>query len=196
MKNRHPMTKKPLRTGRPRVLTAAAAAALLLLAGCGTGSGSDTSASPSPSASASASSAAPSGEASPSAPASTPPASNNPYETAGVEDPAAFDRMFADVQAAVAADDAEKVAEYILFPLAVNHDGESVQVKTKEAFIKQCADIFTDNVKQALASQKKEDLFVNFKGVMVGDGAIWFGATADQPQRLGVIAVNVDAGKS
>ncbi|MBB6669965.1 hypothetical protein [Cohnella nanjingensis] len=201
MKNKNG-TAVPYRTfGHKLALTALLAAAILVPAGCGSAQdGNDNAASPSASASSSAS-ASPSASPSASAPAESAsaspeespsllPAKDNPYEVAGVEDPAAFNRMFADVQAAVAANDADKVAEHILFPLNVNNDVETVQVKTKDEFLKQYDTIFNDSVKKALAAQKPEDLFVNDEGIMVGKGEMWFGATADQPQKLGIITVS------
>lgn len=116
----------------------------------------------------------------------------NPYETAGIADPQAFDAMFDELKAAVAKGDKNAVAAHILFPLRVNGAGSAMIVTTEKEFLKQYDEIFTSPVKQALADQTKDSLFVNYQGVMVGRGEIWFGGDISAPQRLGIITINHD----
>lgn len=120
---------------------------------------------------------------------------DNPFAAAGIDDPKAFVKMFEIAKTAVAADDKEAVAELVLFPLRVNAE-TSREVTSKEAFIAQYDTIITDPVKAALAKQKVDELFVRDQGVMVGAGEIWFGASAEEPQVYGIIAVNLDAAAS
>lgn len=113
----------------------------------------------------------------------------NPFAAAGIDDPAAFIKMFEIAKAAVAADEKAAVAELILLPLQVN--GETpITIKSKEEFIEKYDQIITPSVKDALAAQKVDDLFVRDQGVMVGSGELWFGASAEEPQVYGIIAVN------
>lgn len=123
----------------------------------------------------------------------TPDVEGNPFEVAGVTDPAAFLEMFHEVNSAVASDDKEKLADHILYPLAVNGP-KPLSIETKEQLIEQYDSIFTASVKEALANQKEDELFVNYKGVMVGNGAIWFGVVANEgdKEKYGMIAVNLD----
>ncbi|MFX3636489.1 MAG: hypothetical protein ACE3L7_21255 [Candidatus Pristimantibacillus sp.] len=116
----------------------------------------------------------------------------NPFEVAGITDPAAFLEMFKTVKETVAADDKEKLAEYVLYPLAVNGP-KPLSIENKEQLIEQYDSIFTASVKEALANQNEDDLFVNYKGVMVGNGAIWFGVEANEgeKEKYGIIAVNL-----
>lgn len=116
---------------------------------------------------------------------------DNPFEAAGINDPKAFIQMFELAKAAVAADEKAAVAELILLPLQVN--GETpMKIKSKEEFIEKYDQIMTKPVKDALAAQKVDDLFVRDQGVMVGNGQLWFGASAEEPQVYGIIAVNPD----
>ncbi|OBZ10135.1 hypothetical protein [Bacillus sp. FJAT-26390] len=116
---------------------------------------------------------------------------DNPYAAAGINDPKAFEKMFELAKAAVAADERSAVAELILLPLQVN--GETpVQIKSKAEFIEKYDQIITKSVKDALAAQKVDNLFVRDQGVMVGSGQLWFGASAEEPQVYGIIAVNPD----
>lgn len=172
---------------------AAAAAISLALAGCSNSNNEGASANNTPSIPpVQSETASPAPTDSPAA--ATPDTQDNPYEAAGINDPAAFNKMFEAVKAAAAADDKETLADYVLYPLRVNIEGgESVTIDNKEQFIKQYDSVFTSSVKAALAAQEAATLFVNYKGVMAGNGQIWFGATADDPQQVGIIAVNVDA---
>ncbi|MFC3747168.1 hypothetical protein [Paenibacillus sp. GCM10012306] len=45
----------------------------------------------------------------------------------------------------------------------------------------------TAKVKKKLLSQQEDKLFVNWQGVMVGDGELWIGQV---DKKIGVIAVN------
>ncbi|CAM4364114.1 hypothetical protein FHS16_002779 [Paenibacillus endophyticus] len=114
---------------------------------------------------------------------------DNPFAAAGIDDPAAFIRMFESAQAAVAADEKVAVAALILLPLQVN--GETpYTVTSRDDFIAKYDEIMTKPVKDALAAQKVDELFVRDQGVMVGIGELWFGASAEVPQAYGMIAVN------
>ncbi|MFC5648221.1 hypothetical protein ACFPYJ_03640 [Paenibacillus solisilvae] len=120
------------------------------------------------------------------------PQKGNPYETAGIADPQAFDAMFDALKTAVANGDKNAAAAYILYPLRVNGTGSALKIANKEEFLKQYDEIFTEPIKQALAKQTKDSLFVNYQGVMVGNGEIWFGGDISAPQKLGIITVNHD----
>lgn len=120
---------------------------------------------------------------------------DNPFAAAGIDDPKAFIKMFEIAKTAVAVGDKEAVAELVLFPLRVNAE-TSREVTSKKEFIDQYDTIITDPVKAALAKQKVDELFVRDQGVMVGAGEIWFGASAEEPQVYGIIAVNLNAAAS
>ncbi|MEC0238986.1 hypothetical protein P4H66_03760 [Paenibacillus dokdonensis] len=122
----------------------------------------------------------------------TPSNGANPYEVAGIDNPDKFNEFFKAVQTAVASGSKEQVAEYVLFPLRVNENGKSRNLKDKSAFIADYDNIMTDSVKKALADQKLNTLFVNYQGVMAGNGEIWFGASADEKDKYGIIAINKD----
>ena len=92
------------------------------------------------------------------------------YSVAGIDDAAEFERVFKIIQALVAKGEKEKVAEYIRYPLT----SANITVTSKEEFIKNYDLIITEKVKNALVNQKVEETFVNYKGVMVGAGEVWF----------------------
>lgn len=112
----------------------------------------------------------------------------NPYEVAGITDPAAFTAYFAKLQKAVKDNKPAEVAELISYPMNLNKDNKTYKIYSKDEFIKKYDSIFTAHVREALLAQKVDKLFVNYQGVMVGDGDLWIGNTNN---KLGVIAVNV-----
>lgn len=124
-------------------------------------------------------------------------AAANPYAVAGIENAAEFEKTFASLQAAVAANDRGKAADLILYPLRVNGwmdetNGKStVQFATKQEVMDNYDEIFTTQVKAAIAKQKVADLFVNWQGVMVGKGEAWLSVSGKEPRRYGIIAVNL-----
>lgn len=120
---------------------------------------------------------------------------DNPFAAAGITDPKAFIKMFEAVKTAVAAGDKEAVADLVLLPLRVNGK-TSMEITSKAEFIEKYDAIMTKSVKDALAAQKVDDLFVRDLGVMVGDGELWFGASAEEPQAYGIIAVNLEVGST
>jgi hypothetical protein len=113
-------------------------------------------------------------------------AEDNPYEVAGIENPKAFLEIYEKIREALAAGDKEALADLVLYPLNVGQK----QIKDKADFLKNYDKIITASVIQAVQEQKTDELFVNYQGVMAGDGQMWFGATADTPQKYGIIAVN------
>ncbi|MGR6764010.1 hypothetical protein ACU1JV_19510 [Paenibacillus sp. T2-29] len=136
----------------------------------------------------------------PSAPATSsdtsfpaaPNASQNPFEVAGIQDPKAFLDTFKALQKAVADNDKEKVANYILYPLRVNDSEKSLTIPNKKDFLAKYDQIFTDAIREALVNQKTDDLFVNYQGVMVGSGELWLRRATDNPKQFGVFSINLE----
>jgi hypothetical protein len=64
---------------------------------------------------------------------------------------------------------------------------------TREEFEAHYPEIVTDNVAKAVQNQFYEDLSVNYKGVMIGSGELWFSATKGPSGKFDqyrVIAIN------
>jgi hypothetical protein len=118
-------------------------------------------------------------------------ASGNPYEVSGITDPEKFNEIFRNVKDLAAKDDKQGLAEYVLYPMLLNKDGKSEKIADRKAFITNYDRIFTMDVKAALQAQKTEKLFANYKGVMVGEGQLWFGVT--DKGDVGITAVNLSA---
>ncbi|MGG1938860.1 hypothetical protein ABFY57_03735 [Paenibacillus polymyxa] len=126
---------------------------------------------------------------------SAPAASNtsqNPFEVAGIQDPKAFLNTFKALQKAVADNDKEKVANFILYPLRVNDSEKSLTIPNKKDFLAKYDQIFTDAIREALVNQKTDELFVNYQGVMVGSGELWLRRATDNPKHFGVFSINLE----
>ncbi|MGG4221161.1 hypothetical protein ABEW32_23385 [Paenibacillus jamilae] len=121
-----------------------------------------------------------------------PNASQNPFEVAGIQDPKAFLNTFKALQKAVADNDKEKVADYILYPLRVNDVEKSLTIPNKKDFMAKYDQIFTDAIREALVNQKTDELFVNYQGVMVGSGELWLRRATDNPKHFGVFSINLE----
>ncbi|MNY74494.1 hypothetical protein D3C86_2135360 [compost metagenome] len=62
-----------------------------------------------------------------------------------------------------------------------------MQIKTKKDFITKYDKIINAKVKKALFAQKVDKVFVNWKGVMIGNGELWIGQFGEQ---VGVFVIN------
>lgn len=95
----------------------------------------------------------------------------------------------------LAKEDRQKLSSLISYPITVNLHGKRVQIKSKGEFVKNYHDIINAKVRKSVSRQKYEDLFVNWQGVMIGNGEIWFNAINNDPKKsqeteLKIIAIN------
>jgi len=109
------------------------------------------------------------------------------YTVAGIDDPALVTRCLTGLRQAVANDDRQAVAALVRFPIKVIVEGRRRSIPDKAAFVAWYATIMNQNVRTALLSQQDEQLFVNYQGVMLGNGQIWLGLVAGVVK---VIAIN------
>ena len=97
------------------------------------------------------------------------------------------------IQGAVQADDARALAGMVHYPFSAPG---KFTAKDRRAFIKQYEGFVTPRWKAAVVAQRYEDLFVNYQGIMVGNGEVWFGRPCTDKdctkQELKIIAFNAD----
>lgn len=72
----------------------------------------------------------------------------------------------------------------------MNIERESLSIDNKQMLLENYNKIFTSKVIEAVKSQKVEDLFVNYKGVMIGNRGLWLGANQDGTSYF-IIGVNL-----
>lgn len=77
------------------------------------------------------------------------------------------------LQKAVDAHDAASVAELVSYPISVKVNGKKIRIKSTKAFVEHYDGIMTPEITKAVTDQKYQDLFVNYEGIMFGDGQVW-----------------------
>lgn len=93
--------------------------------------------------------------------------------TDNLGDPAQFQVAFDAIQQAVVDDDPEALAEWVSFPINVKMGDKAVTLDDADAFVAAYPALFSKGIKDAVINQKFEDLFVNYQGLMFGNGQIW-----------------------
>jgi len=87
-----------------------------------------------------------------------------------------FDTIFNHMKKVFAAGDTDEmmeIADTVEYPLTVNGGDGEIVINDRDAFIDQFDEIFTDNVRTAIAKQRYENLAVSSDGVMFGNGEFW-----------------------
>ena len=86
-----------------------------------------------------------------------------------------YQAVIRDLQAAVAAGDAAKVAALAHYPLSVEIGGKQTLLSNEQEFVARYPQIMTPDISKAIVDTRYADLFVNYKGVMFGKGEAWLG---------------------
>jgi hypothetical protein len=100
--------------------------------------------------------------------------------------------FLAELQAAVKANDKDKIAGMISYPLNFIHDGKRARIREKQTFLARYDDIFSDRIRTAILQQSSHCLFGNANGEMIGRGEVWFSEMQDGTVKI--ITVNGSAG--
>lgn len=101
--------------------------------------------------------------------------STGKYSSAGIGDDEAVDYWVKVLKQAVADDRREQIASMVHYPLRVNSGkGKYIEIRDRAAFFKSYNDVFTPKVKQAVLSEGDTGFFAKDRGVMLGQGELWF----------------------
>jgi len=109
-----------------------------------------------------------------------------------------YAEFFSQIKDAFASNDPERIASLVEYPFRRHRRGEVVDIiESADEFVSKFAEIVTPHVFETVAAQEYEKLFVNYQGVMLGQGAVWYkGICAETPKtecnllRVRVIAIN------
>lgn len=77
----------------------------------------------------------------------------------------------------------------INYPFRARIGGKAVKVKDAAHFAADFDKIITAKVKQTVLDQIYPALFVNWQGISIGDGEVWFSGVGDQSV-IKIIAIN------
>lgn len=79
------------------------------------------------------------------------------------------------LRAAVHANDRNKVAAMVQYPVRVNlGNGRHRELRTPQQFLAQYDFLFNSNTRGAIDRQVPQCMFARDQGAMIGDGQIWF----------------------
>ena len=84
-----------------------------------------------------------------------------------------FFELFSTLQDAMMFGDPVTIAQYALYPLAVNDSDGNYEVMYEEEFLESFDVVFAPEGQQALLEQDPADLIVTQDGVGIGNGALW-----------------------
>jgi hypothetical protein len=87
-----------------------------------------------------------------------------------------FQHLMTTLQQDVTTRDAAGVATLLRYPFNSTINGKEVSMKIPSDFIQNYDSIVTPSLAEVIKKQRYEDLFVNFKGVMFGNGELWIAA--------------------
>jgi len=83
--------------------------------------------------------------------------------------------FFLAIQDCVRNDDRVGLAGMVLYPISVYTNGQQkIELRNEKDFIAQYSQIATTKWKQTVLEQDPAELFMNWQGVMIGSGEIWF----------------------
>jgi hypothetical protein len=88
-----------------------------------------------------------------------------------VEEVKAF---FYKLKNAIDTDDDIWLGENISYPMKVSRDGKVILISSARVFKENYELVINKEIREAIECQEFDDLFVNWEGIMVGQGAVWF----------------------
>ncbi|RJG43582.1 hypothetical protein [Mesorhizobium sp. DCY119] len=86
---------------------------------------------------------------------------------------AQYETVIKALQQGVKGKDAKAVAALVNYPISVKISGKDTEIKSEKDFVTHYDAIFTPKIAKVVEDQKYEDLFVNYQGIMFGDGQVW-----------------------
>jgi hypothetical protein len=94
--------------------------------------------------------------------------------------------FLAELKNAVRNNNAEKFAQLISYPLHCYNSGKLVIISNKEEFVKSYASLINNDIKNLILSSNIDNIFINYKGIMLGRGEIWFDPS------IGIFTINAN----
>jgi hypothetical protein len=111
------------------------------------------------------------------------------YHVAGVDDALAAENFFRDFQKAVKASDKRRVSAMIDYPISVIINGHQVQFENARQLRRSYDLVFNATFRKAIMKQDPSRLRANWRGLIVGDGEVWFTQDVDT-NIFKIIAIN------
>ena len=118
------------------------------------------------------------------------------FSVAGLDEPGVRG-FLEELKQAVAGGKRAMLAGMIAYPLNVSKGGKRMVIRNKADFINRYGRIITSGVAGAVSGAEPANLSVNYQGVRIGRGEVWFAAVAEGKgpgkggYRIKVVAINV-----
>ncbi len=97
-----------------------------------------------------------------------------------------------DLQRALRSDDRAWIAEHMSYPVRYHGRVASV-IRNRNDFVRNYAGLISDRLRGAILAQRPDDVFENWQGLMIGDGArnVWARDTASgEATRYEIVTIN------
>ena len=120
------------------------------------------------------------------------PCEGSTVDTQGAKTAKAARAFLTQLQTAVQANDKDKIAGMISYPLNVIHGDKRARIRDKQTFLARYDNIFDEHIRQTILKQSPRCLFGNANGEMIGNGEVWFSEMGDGTVKI--ITVNPSAG--
>ena len=105
-----------------------------------------------------------------------------------------FFEVFGGLQDAMLFDNPAAIADYVLFPITIDANGETYDVLKQQDLVDNLDTLIQDAPREAIRTQDVADLIVTSEGVGFGDGAVWVSNVclddACAETQWGIIAIN------
>ena len=102
-----------------------------------------------------------------------------------------IENFFSKIKSYIVNDNKVQLAEEINYPINVKINGELTQIKNKSDLIKNYDQIFNVDYKQLISNSPTKYLFVNYQGIMLGNGYIWINNIhSGSDSKLMITAIN------
>lgn len=106
----------------------------------------------------------------------------------------AYHRFLKELQQYVSDKNQEKISELVAYPIKVKIKSVNKTIRDKKEFIENYEKILTPKILKVISDQKYENLFVNYEGIMIGNGEIWFSGVCKNTdcKEIKITAINTD----
>jgi hypothetical protein len=106
-------------------------------------------------------------------------------------DPEAVAQYLKDLKAIVARGDRAAACALVRYPITIGAPKATKTIANAPSCEKNYERIFTPRVIDAIGKQQFADLFVNYQGVMIGRGEVWFGGICDNDECTGRVDIKI-----
>ncbi len=95
-----------------------------------------------------------------------------------------YEQFLVTLKESIAAKNWRAVAAMVAYPIKVEAAGHQILIRTPDEFLERAEVVLTAKVIKAVESQSYASLFANQRGVMIGEGDVWFSSVCGDARCL------------